>query len=120
MKPLAIDNGQTQAFEDMAYAEFPAWATDTSWAQTQRGFASQWSRATPQISQTISDFGTTAGSASWFGGVLAANGYIYGAPRAATTVLKINTANDTVSTFGSLSANTQKWHGAVLGPPSNG
>ena len=45
--------------------------------------------------------------------MLAANGYIYCAPVNTSTITKINTADDTVSTFGSIS-NSYYYRGAVL------
>ena len=54
---------------------------------------------------SISHVGSSV-SAAWYGGVLAPNGYIYGIPGTANTVLKIDPATDTVTTFGSVSAVT--------------
>jgi len=51
----------------------------------------------------------------WVGGVLAPNGCIYGIPYSSTTILKIDTSNDAVTTFGSL-AGSNKWGGGVLAP----
>ena len=56
-----------------------------------------------------------AGVDKWTGGVLAPNGCIYGIPFTSTTILKIDTANDAVTTFGNLVGAT-KWHGGVLAP----
>ena len=53
----------------------------------------------------ISHIGSTV-SAAWYGGVLAPNGCVYGIPGTANTVLKIDPATDTVTTFGSVSAVT--------------
>jgi len=53
----------------------------------------------------------------WSGGVLAANGYIYGIPSNSDTILKIDPATDTVTTFGSLGSGSDlKWIGGVLSP----
>jgi hypothetical protein len=65
---------------------------------------------------TFSTFGSVSGDQSkWTGGVLAPNGMIYGIPFSATSILKIDPTNDTVSTFGSLSGSA-KWTGGVLAP----
>lgn len=47
------------------------------------------------------------------GGVLAANGKIYGIPGASTTVLEIDPETNTATTFGTLSGG---WVGGVLAP----
>ena len=65
---------------------------------------------------TITTFGSVAGANKYIGGVLAPNGFIYGIPFSATTVLKINPNNDTATTFGSLAADAFKWQGGVLAP----
>src|SRR5258708_2836021 len=69
-------------------------------------------------SETYSYFGSLGNvSGKWEGGVLAPTGIIYGIPSTATTVLKIDTNTDTVSTFGSsTSPATLKWAGGVLAP----
>ena len=67
------------------------------------------------FSDSVSMFGSLAGSSKWFGGVLAPNGCIYGIPSDSTTVLKINPSNDSVSIFGSL-AGSLKWVNGVLAP----
>ena len=64
---------------------------------------------------TVSTFGSVAGASKYIGGVLAPNGFIYGIPCSATTVLKIDPSNDTVSTFGSV-AGASKYIGGVLAP----
>ena len=66
-------------------------------------------------SETIGTFGSLTGTAKWFGGVLAPNGFIYGIPYNSTTVLKIDPSTDTATTFGSLTG-TNKWFGGVLAP----
>ena len=43
-----------------------------------------------------------SGKWKWVGGALAPNGCIYCFPHAGTTILRINTENDTVTTFGSV------------------
>ncbi len=43
-------------------------------------------------------------------------GNIYCIPYSASSILKINPSNDTASTFGSLGAGGNKWHGGVLAP----
>ena len=62
---------------------------------------------------TPTEFGSLSGTAKWSGGVLAANGSIYGIPYNSTTVLKIDPTTDTSTTFGSLSG-TAKWETGVL------
>ena len=54
---------------------------------------------------SISHIGASV-AGGWFGGQLAPNGCIYGIPGTANTVLKIDPATDTVTTFGSVSAVT--------------
>ncbi|KKK72403.1 hypothetical protein LCGC14_2904230, partial [marine sediment metagenome] len=115
MKPVGVNAGQLEVTEDMIYADFPDWDTDTDWIKTQRAFAGQWSRAVCLNKNEAITFGSLAADASkWYGGVLAPNGMIYGIPRTATTVLKIDPSDDTTSPFGSL-AGSQKWLGGVLG-----
>jgi hypothetical protein len=63
----------------------------------------------------VSTFGNLAGTNKWVGGVLAPNGCIYGIPFASTTILKIDTSDDSVSTFGNLPGGA-KWYGGVLAP----
>lgn len=50
------------------------------------------------------------------GAVCARDGNVYFMPRDATFITKINTATDTYSIFGSLSSQTDKYVGGVLGP----
>jgi hypothetical protein len=67
--------------------------------------------------ETITTFGSlSTGSYKWVGSVIAPNGYIYGTPYNATTVLKINPQNDAITTFGSLSTDSAKWYGSVIAP----
>ena len=66
--------------------------------------------------ETVTTSGSLSGSAKWIGGVLAPNGFIYGIPINSTTVLKIDPRKDTVTTFGSLSGDTNKWAGGILAP----
>ena len=73
-------------------------------------------RKPTEIFSTFGSLGLAFGK--WFGGVLAPGGFIYGIPYGATDILKIDTSNDTVSTFGDLSAigGGNKWDGGVLAP----
>lgn len=66
---------------------------------------------------TSFDGGVTlaSGTAKWWGGSLANNGIIYGVPYNATTILRINPSNDSVSLFGSL-AGSRKWAGSAVAP----
>lgn len=74
---------------------------ENNWAVTKLWWDSNISVQT----ETVALVGATvSGSEKWHGGVLAPNGCIYGLPSQATTVLKINTANDGVGTTGSLAA----------------
>jgi len=50
----------------------------------------------------------------WLGGSIGEDGNIYGMPSDASSILKINTSNDQVSTFGKVSEEKNKWQGAVL------
>jgi hypothetical protein len=61
-------------------------------------------------------FDTTANK--WLGGVLANNDCIYGTPFSATTILKINTLTDQVTTFGNISG-TAKYVQGVLAHTGN-
>jgi hypothetical protein len=70
---------------------------------------------TATTTETITTFGSLSGTYKWSGSVIAPNGYVYGTPRGATTVLKINPQNDAITTFGSLSG-TEKWIGSVVAP----
>jgi streptogramin lyase len=59
-----------------------------------------------------------AGGQNWEGGILATNGKIYCFPEQATTALKIDPENKTVTTFGSFPGGTLslKFQGSVLAP----
>ncbi|MCB1179749.1 MAG: hypothetical protein KDK36_19380, partial [Leptospiraceae bacterium] len=56
-----------------------------------------------------------SGNWKWAGGTLAPNGKIYGTPNYATSVIVIDPSTDSVSTFGSLSNDSNKWRGGILG-----
>lgn len=65
--------------------------------------------------EIFSEFGSFAGSARCYGGVLAPDGYtIYGVPFNSPSVLKINTLTDTISSFGAVGGAALKWSGGVL------
>jgi len=68
------------------------------------------------VTKTGDGSGSLAGATQWAGGVLAPNGKIYGIPQNSTSVLVIDPITNTVSTFGSLSADADKWQGGVLAP----
>jgi hypothetical protein len=74
----------------------------------------------PNITYSVSEFGSLRSSLKWFGGILAPNGCIYGIPDGysivVTTILKIDTSNDTVTEFGNVSKNLYNWSGGVLAP----
>eukprot|EP00746_Dinoflagellata_sp_MGD_P051253 gnl/MRDRNA2_/MRDRNA2_22843_c0_seq1.p1 gnl/MRDRNA2_/MRDRNA2_22843_c0~~gnl/MRDRNA2_/MRDRNA2_22843_c0_seq1.p1 ORF type:complete len:322 (+),score=68.95 gnl/MRDRNA2_/MRDRNA2_22843_c0_seq1:140-967(+) len=55
------------------------------------------------------------GEWKWHGGVLAADGCIYGIPSNGQRVLKINTRTDEVTTIGEQLQGSQKWYGGLLG-----
>lgn len=74
---------------------------------------------TPSVSQILLKGTLLTGSNKWQGSALAANGYIYCAPSTSQTVLKIDTATDTYSTFGTVTATLAKYGGAAY-VPSNG
>lgn len=61
---------------------------------------------------TIGSLGATA--SKWTGGVTYYN-YIYGVPFSSSSILKINTDNDTVSTFGNLSGSSRFIGGVLYG-----
>lgn len=52
----------------------------------------------------------------WLGGCIGADGCIYGIPSDSTSILKIDPVTDHVTTFGRVSAQKNKWQGAVLSP----
>lgn len=62
---------------------------------------------------SIHSLGESVGG--YFGGVVGRNGKIYCIPRGASTVLVIDPATDTASTFGVLSSSATKWLGGGLG-----
>ena len=70
------------------------------------------------VTVTMSTFGTVSTSQIWNGGVLAPNGCIYCIPQGASSILVINTLNDTVSTIGTVATN-QYWLGGALAPNGN-
>lgn len=65
---------------------------------------------------TISTFGSVSGFSKWCGGVLGTNGKIYGMPAAYNAVLEIDPEVMTMSTFGSLTSDSNKWAGGILAP----
>jgi hypothetical protein len=70
------------------------------------------------VTVAMSTFGTVSTSQYWNGGVLAPNGCIYCIPQGASSILVINTLNDTVSTIGTVATN-QYWFGGALAPNGN-
>lgn len=65
----------------------------------------------------VSTIGTLAGGTKWNGGVLAANGLIYGIPFASNEVLVIDPRTEQISTFpAGTSGSLLKWWGGVLTP----
>ena len=67
------------------------------------------------VTTTSNGSDSLSSGAKWEGGVLAPNGKIYGIPLNSTSVLVIDPAVGTATTFGSLSGTT-KWVGGVLAP----
>ena len=67
------------------------------------------------VTTTQDGSGSLSGTTKWIGGVLAPNGKIYGIPYSSTSVLVIDPAVGTATTFGSLSGSS-KWNGGVLAP----
>jgi streptogramin lyase len=65
--------------------------------------------------ETISYFGSLAGSGKWNSGCLGPDGIIYGAPWNSSSVLKIDTNTDTASVFGSISGSF-KFGDIKMGP----
>jgi hypothetical protein len=100
-------------------AEFPDWTnTGNQWPETNNALLDSFDANYRLKGSKSTTFGSiVSGSGKWRGGVLAPTGNIYGVPHDSTTILKINTSNDTVSTFGSLSGSS-KWWGGVLAPSS--
>ena len=68
------------------------------------------------VTSSANGSGSLSGSDKWVGGVLAPNGKIYGIPYNSTSVLVIDPATNTTSTFGSLGSGIFKWFGGVLAP----
>jgi YVTN family beta-propeller protein len=64
--------------------------------------------------ETFGSFGTDVNK--WIGAVRAQNGKIYCIPHNATEVLVIDPTTDSTTTFGTLPAGGQKWHGGCLAP----
>ena len=56
----------------------------------------------------------------WYGGLVGDDGCIYGIPNSATSVLKINPADETVELMGPVPPGQFKWHGGVVSRDSNG
>jgi hypothetical protein len=98
-----------------ALLEFPEWDSPDAFDfdKVSAALRQRISRDGLKSFLTFTQLGSVAGTLKWYGGVLAPNGCIYGVPRDSTTILKIDTSDDSVSTFGSLSG-TAKWFGGVL------
>lgn len=71
-----------------------------------------------QYAVDITGAASLADSNKFLGGCIY-NGYIYAPPFLATDVLKINTANDTYSRFGTVAAGDKKYIGCALSPVNN-
>lgn len=101
-------------------SEFPDWTLNgDQWEDTQNALIDQYNTVRVLGGSNYSSFGTlNSDTGKWIGGVLATNNCIYGIPYNATSVLKIDTSDDTVSTFGSVSGVTKYW-GGVLAPNGN-
>ena len=56
-----------------------------------------------------------AGKMKWYGGNLGDDGFVYGTPNCAKTIIRIIPGEDRVETFGMLSNVNWKWHGAANG-----
>ncbi len=54
------------------------------------------------------------GQNKWYGGILGADGCIYGMPYTAMGVLRINPKNDKVEVLGNYPSGGYKWHGGLL------
>ncbi len=65
---------------------------------------------------TVTTFGSLAGSGKWSGGVLAPNGKIYGIPFSSSSILEIDPSTQSATTFGSVGVSGGKWAGGVLAP----
>eukprot|EP01047_Picozoa_sp_COSAG01_P073198 COSAG01_NODE_11860_length_1846_cov_1.177447_1_plen_331_part_10 len=70
----------------------------------------------PPSTDTTTLGGLSSSTHKWYGGVLAANGKIYGMPANAQSVLIIDptTGSTDTTTLGGLSSSTYKWFGGVL------
>ena len=90
-----------------------------NWARDWQPYLKQLAAANSTgVTVTMSTFGTVSTSQIWNGGVLAPNGCIYCIPQGASSILVINTLNDTVSTIGTVATN-QYWLGGALAPNGN-
>jgi hypothetical protein len=108
-------NGQESSEE--ALIDFPTWdsADAFDFEKVSTAFKSRLKRHQHDFRYSLDFLGSLSGSLKYNGGVLAPNGCIYGVPRDSTSVLKIDTSNDTITTFGSFSG-AGKWAGGVLAP----
>ena len=70
----------------------------------------------PKAVADLMDHQLLAGKDKWLGGVLGADGCIYGIPQCAVSVIKIDPKKQQVSTIGTLPGGGWKWHGGVTGP----
>jgi DNA-binding beta-propeller fold protein YncE len=112
-----LQSGDTIPGGGDAPAEFPDWTSNgDQWEDTQNAMVDLFDSKRATGGSNYSTFGTVAaGSIKWMGGVLATNNCIYGIPYSSSAVLKIDTSDDTVGTFGSVSP-TAGWWGGVLAP----
>jgi streptogramin lyase len=98
----------------MTESKFPAWRENGNyWTQITEALDNLPTPANYAAVQTLA--ATSTDTNKWLGGVLAPNMSIYGVPFNARSVLKINTENDEVTTFGTISG-TDHWAGGVLAP----
>jgi DNA-binding beta-propeller fold protein YncE len=119
-KPLINKDNTIQSISDadiIDHGGLPSWsANSNSWVQLKQAIAARVDINSACFDGGVIAFGSLGSDyAKWYGGVLALNGYIYGVPYNATTILKIDPDTDTATTFGSL-AGTAKWVGGVLAP----
>mgnify|MGYP000376963194 CR=1 FL=1 len=103
-------------FRDGAQDGFPKWPKFPSWKYMRKEL-SKWTGA--YATATRSAMGASlADSGKFFGGVVGADGKIYGIPSVATDVLIIDPVAGTASrnTFGLSLTGSSKWTGGVLAP----
>ena len=123
---ISSSNGNAQQVQPWYDVQVPDWTTGahiTNWSTLQYYLSAvaETNSLVPASAVYAEYFGSlsvVAGGQNWEGGILATNGKIYCFPEQATTALKIDPENKTVTTFGSFPGGTLslKFQGSVLAP----